>query len=314
MPEAEQQPSTPAAAQKPSILLRGVAWSMVSVLIFSVWFVATRFSVTHDLRFWDVIALRFGVGAVLLLPVLIVKRRRLLARAGEGFIFALLWGAPFVLLLTLGLQMTTAAESSAVTPTLMPVFAGLIGWIVLREKLGITKWAGYAAIAAGLAILMTNDPVANVSSNPADLAPLALASLLWAVYTIRFRRSDMTPLEGATLMCFWSAVMYLPPYLMFGLSRLQQASVGELVFQGIYQGLLMSVVAIIAFNRAITLIGPRAAAAIIAFVPLTTALLAIPMIGEVPSLSGAVAICVIALGVVITAWPARSRKGAQAGS
>ncbi|MDO8298295.1 MAG: DMT family transporter [Lacisediminimonas sp.] len=309
MPEAQHQASqSPIPALKLPILLRGVAWSMVSVMIFSFWFVATRFSVTHDLRFWDVIALRFGVGAVLLLPVLIIKRRRLMARAGEGFIFAVLWGAPFVLLLTLGLQMTTAAESSAVTPTLMPVFAGLIGWIVLREKLGPTKWAGYAAIAAGLAILMLNDPVANVSSNPADLAPLALASVLWAIYTIRFRRSDMTPLEGATLMCFWSAVMFLPPYFMFGLSRLHLASTQELVFQAVYQGLLMSVVAIISFNRAITLIGPRAAAAIIAFVPLTTALLAIPLIGEVPSSSGAVAICVIALGVIITAWPSRSKK------
>jgi hypothetical protein len=45
--------------------------------IFSGWFVVTRFSVTHELRTWDVMALRFGVGAVLLFPFLIGSKRAL---------------------------------------------------------------------------------------------------------------------------------------------------------------------------------------------------------------------------------------------
>lgn len=69
------------------------------------------------------------------------------------------------------------------------------------------------------------------------------------------------------MICFWSAIFYLPIYLLSGLSRLGDASLQEIVFQTIYQGCLMSVVAVITFNRAISLLGEGAATAIIALLP-----------------------------------------------
>src|SRR3546814_18660067 len=78
---------------------------------------------------------------------------------------------------------------------------------------------------------------------------------MWAVYTLRFRRSRLPAIQAAALICVWSAALYLPVYLLAGLSRLSEASFGELAFQAIYQGLLMSAVAIVTFNRAVTLLG-----------------------------------------------------------
>lgn len=291
-----------------STLWRGIGWSMISVGIFSGWFVTTRFSVTHELRFWDVIALRFSIGTVVLLPVLLLRWQRLKARAGEGLLYAFLWGAPFVLLLTLGLQLSSAAQSSAVTPTLMPVFAGLIGALFMGEKLSGRRIMAYVAIAGGMLILWLLHPVHGVESHPLALVPLMLASIMWATYTVRFKRSDLTPLESATLMSVWSAVLFLPVYFGLGVSRLGTASAREIMVQGFYQGVLMCVVAIISFNRAVTLIGPRAAAAIIAFVPVLAAVLAIPFLGEVPTPSGTVAILLIASGVVLAAWQGKSAK------
>jgi hypothetical protein len=44
----------------------GFAWAGLAVTIFSGWFVVTRFSLTRELQIWDVAALRFGIGALLL--------------------------------------------------------------------------------------------------------------------------------------------------------------------------------------------------------------------------------------------------------
>ena len=104
--------------------------------------------------------------------------------------------------------------------------------------------------------------------------------------------------QAAALICFCSAILYLPLYLGLSLSSLTQASEGELVFQSIYQGIMMSVVALFAFNRAVVLLGPRAAAVIIALVPVMATLLPIPVLGDWPS---AAAICIIALGVGLAA-------------
>ena len=75
----------------------------------------------------------------------------------------------------------------------------------------------------------------------------------------------------------------------------------ELVFQVIYQGLFMSCLAAVAFNRAVALLGPSAATAIIALLPVVASLLAIPILGEVPLPAQWVAIIVIGMGVCLAA-------------
>jgi drug/metabolite transporter (DMT)-like permease len=292
-------------------LMSGFAWAGLSVAIFSGWFVVTRLGVLHQLRIWDVMALRFGGGALLLLPVLVTSARRLPPRVWlEGLSFALLWGAPFVLFVGFGLQLTSAAQASAITPALMPVFAGLIGWSVLREAPGGARLLGYVAIVGGLSGLVVSTALSAGWPSPIGIGSLVIAAATWAIYTLRFRRSSVTPLQSAALICFWSAVLFLPIYLALGLSRLGNATPHELMFQVIYQGFLMSAVAVVAFNRAVALLGARAAAAIIALLPVVASTMAIPVLGEIPSPLGGAAIAIIALGVFLAARPAPPRKTA----
>lgn len=287
-------------------ILAGFTWAAISVTIFSGWFVATRFSVTRELSIWDITALRFSIGALALLPVLVLTK--LPPRAWWlGLIFALLWGAPFVLSIAFGLQLTSAAQAASTTPALMPVFSGLIGWLALDERPGKPRLVGYAAIIAGLAVLSVATAPANGVFNPAGLISLALAAAMWALYTLIFRRTGLTALQAAALICFWSALFFLPAYFWFGLGHLGHASTQELVLQGVYQGILMSVVAVITFNRAVALLGSAAATAMIALVPVAASLLAVAVLGEVPSVPASAAILVIVTGVVLAARPQPSQ-------
>jgi drug/metabolite transporter (DMT)-like permease len=283
-------------------IARGMVWAGLSVAILSGWFVVTRLGLRHELRIWDVIALRFGEGALFLTPALLAGPSRLPPRAWlQGVVLAFLWGAPFILLVALGLQLTTATLTSTVTPTLMPVFAGLIAWKLFGEVPPMRQFAGYGLIAGGLLPLIYSYATETGAVDVGGAAALVGAAVLWALYTLRLRRAPLTPLQAAALICFWSAVFYLPLYVGLNLSNLSRASRGELLFQSVYQGVLMSVVAIFAFNRAVFSLGARAAAAIIALVPVTATALAIPVLGEFPTLISASAICVIALGVVAAA-------------
>jgi len=124
------------------------------------------------------------------------------------------------------------------------------------------------------------------------------------------KRADST--SGCGIDLFWSAIFYLPIYVGFSLSNLRYASGRELLFQSLYQGFMMSVVAIFAFNCAIASLGFRAAAAIVALVPATAAVLAIPVLGEVPSLPSARAVCVIAIGVMLAASSPQSKASLKA--
>lgn len=282
----------------------GFVWAALSVTIFSGWFVVTRFGITRELRIWDIAALRFGIGAVLLAPAVLRRGSRLpIAAWGEGLIFALLWGVPFVLLVALGLKFTSAAQAAAIAPTLMPVFAGLFAWGFLRERQGRLRWLGYAAIVIGLACLIGAGAAAHGAPSPMGIAALAAAAAMWAIYTLLFRRSGLTPIQSAALICLWSAALFLPAYLFLGLSRFSLASPGEIALQAIYQGVLMSGVALITYNRAVSLLGSAAATAIIALLPAVASILAIPVLGETPSPAECVSIVIIVLGVLLASRP-----------
>lgn len=273
---------------------------MLTLLIFSGWFVVTRFSVTRELRIWDITALRYGVGAAVLLPTILRRGSRpSLAAWGEGLVFALLWGTPFVLLVALGLKLTSAAQAATIAPTLMPVFAGVLARVFLREPQGRVRWLGYGAILAGLACLIAAGAAIDGSPSAAGIGALVAAAAMWAVYTLLFRRSGLTSIQAAALICVWSTGLFLPAYLLLGLSRFSLASTGEIVLQTVYQGLLMSGVALFGFNRAVVLLGPAAATVIIALVPAVAAALAVPVLGETPSLAECASIAIIVLGVLL---------------
>lgn len=287
-------------------LLRGLLWAGITVAIFSGWFVVTRHGMARHMHLWDVMALRFGGGALLLLPALLLPGRQLPAKAwAEGLLLAALWGAPFVYLVALGLQLTSVAHVASTTPPLMPVFAGLIGWWLLGEKPGIAKLSGFGAIILGIVTLHTSLGQAHGWPGAEGVAVLVVGSLLWAIYTLRFRRSGLNPIQAAALICFWSAVLFLPVYLLSGRSQLASMPAAELALQTLYQAVLMSAVAIVTFNRAVTTLGAGAATAIIALIPVSASLLAIPFLGEAPGLVDGAAIAVIALGVVLAARPGR---------
>ncbi|MEJ1979060.1 MAG: DMT family transporter [Acetobacteraceae bacterium] len=290
-----------------SRLIQGLAWSMAGLAIFSGWMVVTRLVMTADLRVWDVIALRYGGGTLVLLPVLLGQCARLPWRAWrEGIVLGCLWGAPFVLAVAFGLRLTSVAHASSITPGLMPIFAGGFAWALLGERPTPARLAGYGVILAGVGLLLwaSSGPGAGISV--VGLMALVAAAAIWGAYPLRLSRSGLTSIQAASLVCFWSAAAFLPVYVLAGLSYLSRASFGEVAFQALYQGVLMSGVAILAFNRAVALLGPVAAAAIIALVPAVATGVAGPVLGEAPSTTAWAAIGMIGCGVILAAAIGRS--------
>ena len=164
---------------------------------------------------------------------------------------------------------------------------------------GAPRWLGYGAIVLGLTLLVgASDPSQGAPSS-LGRAALLEAALLWAIYTIVFRRNGLSAMQAAALVCTWSAVLFLPVYVLLGLSRFALALPSELAFQVVYQGVFMSCLAAVAFNRAVALLGPSAATAIIALLPAVASLLAVPVLGEIPVTAQWAAIVMIGIGVCL---------------
>ncbi|TGE00534.1 DMT family transporter [Methylobacterium nonmethylotrophicum] len=280
-------------------LAEGVAFALLAVSIWGGWFVVTRRTVGAGgvLGPADLVALRFGIGGLVLLPVLAMRLRGLDRRTiVDGIFLYVAQGAPFAMLISVGLRYAPAGHGAALTPGTMPLFAALLGVLALRDRPGRWALAGLGLIAAGALTL------AGGFRDADELFGYALfltAAFLWAVGTVRMRRSRLGALEATALICVASLVTYIPLYLASGLSRLAQAPAAELAVQAVYQGVLASAVALAAFTRSLGLIGRRTPA-FTALVPVIATLLAIPVLGEVPDPLHVGAILAIGAGVVLT--------------
>ncbi|MFX8696495.1 EamA family transporter, partial [Acinetobacter baumannii] len=65
--------------------------------------------------------------------------------------------------------------------------------------------------------------------------------------------------------------------------RLLQAPLGDLMVQGVFQGVLIGAVSIFIYTRAVALLGPATVALITATVPGLTTLAAMALLGETPT-------------------------------
>ena len=122
------------------------------------------------------------------------------------------------------------------------------------------------------------------------------------------RRAGLAALDATALTCVIS-LAYLPVYLLSGASRLSLAPLGELVVQAVYQGVLASAVALLAFNRAVALLGARAPG-FTALVPVLATLGAAAVLGEVPGGVEIAAVAAVAAGVLFNALGGTRRSPA----
>ena len=280
--------------------LKGAVFGSAAVSIWASWSVITRLAVTTSLDAWDIAALRFGV-AGLLLSVVLVRRglaRDRLGWLGLAVIIAGL-GAPYALVAAGGLHFAPASDQGALNPGCMPLFVALIATIVLGEKLSTARKLGLSLILAGAVIIVAWHAAAWSTSRTFGDALFLFASFLSACFTVVMRQANLEPLHAAALVSTGSLVIYLPIYLTLYGTRLSQLPLAEFIGQAIFQGVLVTIVSLLLYGRAVAILGASGGAAFGSLVPALSALLAIPLLGEWPNEIDWVAIALISAGVYL---------------
>src|SRR5499427_3343296 len=130
--------------------LRGAAFGLAAVSIWSGWIVVARLGLRSSLTPWDIAALRFGTAGVLMLPLVFV-RGLAIDRLGWGGLAAIvLGGAAPVFLANWGLMFAPAAHAGALFPGVMPLMVALLAAAVLREEFTPARKLGFALILSGV--------------------------------------------------------------------------------------------------------------------------------------------------------------------
>jgi drug/metabolite transporter (DMT)-like permease len=280
--------------------LKGALFGLAAVSIWAGWSAMTRLAVTTSLDAWDIPALRFSVAGLLLLPI-VIRRGLALDRLGWLGLGGLIvgTGAPYALLVALGLRFAPAYDAGALNPGCMPLFVALIAATVIGEKPSTAQKIGLSLILSGALIIIGWHGTAwSVSRGFGDVLFLA-ASFLTACYTIIMRQSKLDPIHVAALVSAGSLVIYAPLYLAIHGLHLSQVPFADLTVQLIFQGIVVTIISLVFYGRAVLILGAPGGSAFGALVPALSALLAIPLLKEWPATSGWVGIVLISAGVYL---------------
>jgi drug/metabolite transporter (DMT)-like permease len=279
--------------------LMGLLAALAAALIGSSWQLASRHGVTTTLGPLELAVLRYGVPALVLLPLTL--RTGLLPKGVPVMRLALLvlgGGLPFGLVVLAGAQWAPAAHIGIFMAGSVPLFTALGAWLVDRDKVTGMRLAGLLLIAFGMLMFGAGMFASAALTWRGDVL-FILAAILWAMHTLVFRRSGLNPWQGAALVNTWSALLLVPLLAVFGAPRLLTAPWGDVVFQAAGQGVVAGLLGLVVYMAAIAQLGASKASLSAALVPLMTAFGAAWFLGEPLGAGTLLAASVVACGVLM---------------
>lgn len=287
----------------------GVSFGVLVVAMWAAWVVATRFAVTTELHPFDVAFIRYIVASAILSPI-VFRHGLALNTLGLGRTALLVCGAglPFLLMSSTGMSFAPASAAGSVMIGTMPLFVAMLSAVFDGERFSTIRKAGFAAVVIGVA-LIASQGFAQFQAGAWRGYPFFLcAALLWAGYTIAFRRAGLGAWHAAALINVYSLVIFAPIYLLFIPSRLPTAAVSDIALQAVMQGLVSAIAGLYFYGQAIRRLGASRAAVITSLTPVAAALLGLWLLHEVPSILAWIGIALVSAGVAFASGGISARK------
>ncbi|WP_295431546.1 DMT family transporter [uncultured Thiodictyon sp.] len=287
-----------------SSYITGALWGLFAISIWVGWILLTRYGVTTSLSPFDITALRFGCAGALLLPI-VIRDGLGVRRVGLPLLTVICTGAgvPYVLISSAGLQFAPAAQAGALIPGTMPLWAALLATLFLHERIAGPRRAGLLLIPVGIVIFVGTGLTDLASGNWRGQLLFLLAALCWASFTVAMRRAGtkgFTALHATAVVSVVSAAWYLPVYVMLLPHRITAAPWDAVVIQTLYQGVLVAIISLFAYTKAVSILGASLGSSFASLVPVLAMLAAIPLLGEVPKTADYFGIAAVTLGVFLS--------------
>jgi len=281
----------------------GLAAGLFGVLNFSLMIVVGRLGVVGDtLTVFDQAGLRFAVAALCILPVLVRSWPWGLTLT-QHIVLSIFGGAPFISILFAGMEFAPAAHAAIVVNGLLPFMAAIVTWLWLRQAPG--RWQVVGIVIAGLGVLLVGwDALAFGAPGQWRghllFAATALSIAVW-YGALRLWGLSVVEMFAGTLVL--NAVVYVPIWLLVLPSEMATAPIQDILVQAGILGIWGALLGAYAQAYAARVIGPTRQAAIMSGGPAMTALIAIPVLAEYPSLLAVLGIVVVTAGVLVTVLP-----------
>ncbi|NRB02452.1 MAG: DMT family transporter [Rhodobacteraceae bacterium] len=279
----------------------GLLAALGTVTIWAGFMLVTRFAVQSDFTVEELLVLRLVPGCLVMAPVM--WRLGVVPRGVSwvhGGMIALGASAIFPYIVSSGLSFAPASDGGALAPGMLPFWTALAAYAMTGEKTGKRRSIGLGMILLGALIVSLWQILAGSEADAwKGHLMFLLGSGCFAIYSVIFRLSGLTPMHALVIGLFWGTVLFVPVLLMSGKVALGAHDPVDIAVMIVLQSFIIGILAMVLFGYAVNSLGAAQTAAFGALTPILALIGGVAFLGEEATVTKAIGIVLVAAGVFL---------------
>lgn len=259
---------------------QGYLFVAITMVIWGGFTLSSRLNAQWGISAWDITALRFALAFCILMPILIYKKDTAFLWHKEPFLLAMIGGVGYCLTSYTAFHYVPAAHAAIFLNGFVPLCTAVAAWLLFKEAFDGHTWLSLLIMlsaVAGMSVLMYQET--GVAFGIGD-GLFFISAIWWGVFTVLLRHWKLSAWHSMAGVAIWSAIVYVPIYMVFLPKNLSTPTPIHLFGQVIFHGIFVVIIATLAYVEAIKRLGAFKTGSIVTLAPFMAAILAVPLLGE----------------------------------
>ncbi|ENW98828.1 hypothetical protein F900_02916 [Acinetobacter modestus] len=274
---------------------QGYLFVLITMCIWGGFTIFSRLNLHWHVSAWDLVAMRFAIAFLILMPVLIYKKDLAFLWHPRPVILALTGGLAYCLTVYTAFLQAPAAHAAIFLNGCIPLCTAVAAYLLFRQPFDKHTWLSLSIMLSALVLmsyLMLHDQA--VAFGLGDLL-FFISAVWWGIFTVLLKQWKLSAWHSMASVAIWSAIIYLPVYILFVPKHFQEAEPIHLVIQGLFHGVLVVIIATLTYVAAIERLGAFKTGSIVTLAPFIAAVIAVPLLDE--PLNAAIACGLVGMGI-----------------
>ncbi|MGE8558432.1 DMT family transporter [Acinetobacter sp. UBA3106] len=259
---------------------QGYLYVAITMCIWGGFTITSRLNAQWGISAWDITALRFALAFCILMPILLYKKDTAFLWKKEPFLLAMIGGVAYCLTSYTAFHYVPAAHAAIFLNGCLPLCTAVAGLVLFKQPLDKHIWISLVIMLSAItamSFLMYQET--GVAFGFGDML-FFLSAIWWGIFTVLLRQWQLSAWHSMAGVAIWSAIVYVPIYLLLLPKNLTVPEPMHLLLQVVFHGIFVVIVATLTYVEAIKRLGAFKAGSIVTLAPFMAAILAVPLLDE----------------------------------
>ena len=274
---------------------QGYLFVCITMCIWGGFTIISRLNLHWHVSAWDLVAMRFAIAFLILMPVLIYKKDLAFLWHPRPIILALTGGLAYCLTVYTAFLQAPAAHAAIFLNGCIPLCTAVAAYLLFKQPFDKHTWLSLSMMLSALALMSYLMLHEQASAFGLGDILFFLSAVWWGIFTVLLKQWKLSAWHSMASVAIWSALIYLPIYILFIPKHFQEAEPVHLLVQGVFHGVLVVIIATLTYVAAIERLGAFKTGSIVTLAPFIAAIIAVPLLNE--PLSPAIMCGLVGMGI-----------------